>query len=195
MSWVELNKLVILTLIGYSVQAETWEWDTMLQSALSLQHIQWRVMYTVSEWLCWSYWREGCLLTSKKKEACVVVLISFFFLKLNVFTRVCIDSKRPKPEQLLVRWATPQLHDNDALANMVDPALRGLYPPKSLSRFADIIALCVQVHYYLLGIQVRYSYSYSYSYLSFHSFVVIGVCRRSLNSGHLCRRWWRHWYV
>ena len=28
---------------------------------------------------------------------------------------------------------------------MVDPALRGLYPPKSLSRFADIIALCVQV--------------------------------------------------
>jgi len=27
---------------------------------------------------------------------------------------------------------------------MVDPALQGLYPSKSLSRFADAIALCVQ---------------------------------------------------
>jgi hypothetical protein len=30
---------------------------------------------------------------------------------------------------------------------MVDPALQGLYPSKSLSRFADAIALCVQVHF------------------------------------------------
>ncbi|KAJ6676000.1 hypothetical protein OIU85_012088 [Salix viminalis] len=51
---------------------------------------------------------------------------------------------RPKSEQCLVRWATPQLHDIDALEKMVDPALRGLYPPKSVSRFADIIALCAQ---------------------------------------------------
>uniref|UniRef100_K4AP37 Uncharacterized protein n=1 Tax=Setaria italica TaxID=4555 RepID=K4AP37_SETIT len=29
---------------------------------------------------------------------------------------------------------------------MVDPALEGLYPAKSLSRFADAIALCVQVN-------------------------------------------------
>jgi hypothetical protein len=29
---------------------------------------------------------------------------------------------------------------------MVDPALKGLYPWKSLSRFADAIALCVQVN-------------------------------------------------
>ncbi|KAK9281137.1 hypothetical protein L1049_004030 [Liquidambar formosana] len=54
------------------------------------------------------------------------------------------DSSRPRPEQSLVRWATPQLHDIDALAKMVDPALKGLYPVKSLSRFADVIALCVQ---------------------------------------------------
>ncbi|KAI0497082.1 hypothetical protein KFK09_023410 [Dendrobium nobile] len=52
------------------------------------------------------------------------------------------DSQRP--EQSLVRWAMPQLHDIGALAQMVDPALRGLYSPKSLSRFADVIALCVQ---------------------------------------------------
>lgn len=44
-----------------------------------------------------------------------------------------------------MRWASPQLHDIDALAKMVDPSLNGMYPAKSLSRFADIIALCVQV--------------------------------------------------
>lgn len=54
------------------------------------------------------------------------------------------DSSRSRSEQSLVRWATPQLHDIDALAKMVDPALKGLYPVKSLSRFADVIALCVQ---------------------------------------------------
>ncbi|KAK7285701.1 hypothetical protein RJT34_20479 [Clitoria ternatea] len=54
------------------------------------------------------------------------------------------DSSRARSEQSLVRWATPQLHDIDALGKMVDPALKGLYPVKSLSRFADVIALCVQ---------------------------------------------------
>ena len=56
-----------------------------------------------------------------------------------------IFSSKAKPEQCLVHWASPQLHDMNALEKMVDPALRGLYPPKSLSRFADIIALCVKV--------------------------------------------------
>ncbi|CAN1222663.1 Protein STRUBBELIG-RECEPTOR FAMILY 8 [Linum grandiflorum] len=55
-----------------------------------------------------------------------------------------LDSSRSRAEQSLVRWATPQLHDIDALSKMVDPALKGMYPAKSLSRFADIIALCVQ---------------------------------------------------
>ncbi|XP_041015839.1 protein STRUBBELIG-RECEPTOR FAMILY 7-like isoform X1 [Juglans microcarpa x Juglans regia] len=55
------------------------------------------------------------------------------------------DSTRPRSEQSLVRWATPQLHDIDALGKMVDPALKGLYPVKSLSRFADVIALCIQL--------------------------------------------------
>lgn len=63
-------------------------------------------------------------------------------------------SSKAKVEQCLVRWANPQLHDLDALANMVDPALRGLYPPKSLSRFADIIALCVQVPHSLINISI-----------------------------------------
>lgn len=54
------------------------------------------------------------------------------------------DSSKSRSEQSLVRWATPQLHDIDALSKMADPALKGLYPVKSLSRFADVIALCVQ---------------------------------------------------
>lgn len=70
---------------------------------------------------------------------------SFGVVMLELITgRQPFDSSRPRAEQSLVRWATPQLHDIDALAKMVDPALKGLYPVKSLSRFADVIALCVQ---------------------------------------------------
>nr|ABO31100.1 ovule receptor-like kinase 28 [Solanum chacoense] len=70
---------------------------------------------------------------------------SFGVVMLELLTgRKPFDSARTRSEQSLVRWATPQLHDIDALAKMVDPALEGLYPVKSLSRFADVIALCVQ---------------------------------------------------
>ncbi|KAK2654734.1 hypothetical protein Ddye_014590 [Dipteronia dyeriana] len=70
---------------------------------------------------------------------------SFGVVMLELLTgRKPFDSSRSRTEQSLVRWATPQLHDIDALAKMVDPALKGLYPVKSLSRFADVIALCVQ---------------------------------------------------
>ncbi|KDP25030.1 hypothetical protein JCGZ_22565 [Jatropha curcas] len=71
---------------------------------------------------------------------------SFGVVMLELLTgRKPFDISKPKSEQCLVRWATPQLHDIDALEKMVDPALHGLYPPKALSRFADIIALCVQL--------------------------------------------------
>jgi serine/threonine protein kinase len=70
---------------------------------------------------------------------------SFGVVMLELLTgRRPFDSSRPRSEQSLVRWATPQLHDIDALDRMVDPALKGLYPAKSLSRFADVLALCVQ---------------------------------------------------
>ncbi|KAF8769575.1 hypothetical protein HU200_006166 [Digitaria exilis] len=70
---------------------------------------------------------------------------SFGVVMLELLTgRKPLDGSRDRSEQSLVRWATPQLHDIDALAKMVDPALNGMYPAKSLSRFADIIALCVQ---------------------------------------------------
>lgn len=70
---------------------------------------------------------------------------SFGVVMLELLTgRKPFDSSRSRSEQSLVRWATPQLHDIDALDKMVDPELHGLYPVKSLSRFADVIALCVQ---------------------------------------------------
>ncbi|KAK4491925.1 hypothetical protein RD792_002707 [Penstemon davidsonii] len=70
---------------------------------------------------------------------------SFGVVMLELLTgRKPLDSSRARQEQSLVRWATPQLHDIDALAKMVDSTLNGMYPAKSLSRFADIIALCVQ---------------------------------------------------
>ncbi|KAF5192954.1 Strubbelig-receptor family protein, partial [Thalictrum thalictroides] len=70
---------------------------------------------------------------------------SFGVVMLELLTgRKPFESSRARSEQSLVRWATPQLHDIDSLAKMVDPALKGLYPAKSLSRFADVVALCVQ---------------------------------------------------
>ncbi|XP_071902920.1 protein STRUBBELIG-RECEPTOR FAMILY 5 isoform X3 [Coffea arabica] len=72
-------------------------------------------------------------------------IYSFGVIMLELLTgRMAFDSSKPRMEQFLVRWAPPQLHDIDALEKMADPALRGLYPPRCLSRFADVIALCVQ---------------------------------------------------
>ncbi|CAA6661410.1 unnamed protein product [Spirodela intermedia] len=70
---------------------------------------------------------------------------SFGVVMLELLTgRKPLDSSKARLEQSLVRWAAPQLHDIDLLAKMVDPVLNGMYPAKSLSRFADVIALCVQ---------------------------------------------------
>ncbi|XP_039131599.1 protein STRUBBELIG-RECEPTOR FAMILY 5-like isoform X2 [Dioscorea cayenensis subsp. rotundata] len=70
---------------------------------------------------------------------------SFGVVMLELLTgRKPYDSSKPRPDQILVRWAASQLHDINALAQMVDPGLRGLYPPKSLHRLADVIALCVR---------------------------------------------------
>ncbi|KAE7995608.1 hypothetical protein FH972_000384 [Carpinus fangiana] len=70
---------------------------------------------------------------------------SFGVVMLELLTgRKSYDRSQPRGEQFLVRWAIPQLHDIDALAKMVDPSLKGVYPIKSLSRFADIISSCVQ---------------------------------------------------
>ncbi|VAI35976.1 unnamed protein product [Triticum turgidum subsp. durum] len=70
---------------------------------------------------------------------------SYGVVMLELLTgRKSYDSSKPTNEQSLVKFVTPQLHDSDALGSVADPALRGLYPPKALSRFADVIARCVQ---------------------------------------------------
>ncbi|GAB4859556.1 hypothetical protein Ancab_011024 [Ancistrocladus abbreviatus] len=70
---------------------------------------------------------------------------SFGVVMLELLTgRMSYDRTRTRGEQLLVRWAVPQLHDIEALSRMVDPSLNGEYPTKSLSNFADIISRCVQ---------------------------------------------------
>ncbi|KAI3960783.1 hypothetical protein MKW98_026175 [Papaver atlanticum] len=70
---------------------------------------------------------------------------SFGVVMLEILTgRKPFDSSRSRSEQYLVRWETPLLHDIDALDKMVDSSLKGHYLPKSLSRFADVVALCVQ---------------------------------------------------
>lgn len=72
-------------------------------------------------------------------------VFSFGVVMLEILTgRKSHDRSRPRGEQYLVRWAIPQLHDIEALSRMVDPSLNGAYPSKSLSRFADIISLCLQ---------------------------------------------------
>ncbi|KAG6657922.1 protein STRUBBELIG-RECEPTOR FAMILY 3-like isoform X2 [Carya illinoinensis] len=72
-------------------------------------------------------------------------IYSFGVVMLELLTgRISYDRSRTRGEQFLVRWAIPQLHDIDALSRMVDPALNGEYPAKSVSNFADIIARCVR---------------------------------------------------
>ncbi|KAH9618855.1 hypothetical protein KSS87_009483 [Heliosperma pusillum] len=66
---------------------------------------------------------------------------SFGVIMLELLTgRKPFDSSRTRAGQSLVRWATSQLHDIDALTKMVDPTLEGLFPAKSLSCLADVIA-------------------------------------------------------
>nr|GMD31074.1 protein STRUBBELIG-RECEPTOR FAMILY 3-like [Ipomoea batatas] len=70
---------------------------------------------------------------------------SFGVVMLELLTgRMSYDRTRKRGEQLLVRWAIPQLHDIDALTRMADVSLGGKYSVKSLSHFADIISRCIQ---------------------------------------------------
>lgn len=106
----------------------------------------------------WAYFN------TRRKLICKAIILLFafdYYLPflygfLHPFVIFVDFSSRARAEQSLVRWATPQLHDIDALSKMVDPCLNGMYPAKSLSRFADIIALCVQVELFKLQYQNKH---------------------------------------
>jgi len=73
-----------------------------------------------------------------KNDSCCV-----FTNLMTKYVHCCLHSSKPGAEQSLVSWARPQLHDFDALAQMVDPALRGAPPPKQQkqSLFLDLLML------------------------------------------------------
>lgn len=44
-----------------------------------------------------------------------------------------------------MKWASSRLHDRECLERMVDPGIKGTFSSRSLSQFADIVSLCIQV--------------------------------------------------
>ncbi|KAJ4772390.1 Protein kinase superfamily protein [Rhynchospora pubera] len=54
-----------------------------------------------------------------------------------------VDHTMPRGQQSLVTWAGPRLSE-DKVQQCVDPRLNGQYPPKAVSKFAAVAALCVQ---------------------------------------------------
>ncbi|CAK9159338.1 unnamed protein product [Ilex paraguariensis] len=72
-------------------------------------------------------------------------IYAFGVLLLELLTgKRAFDSSKPRQEQSLVKWASSRLHDNRSLEQMVDPAIKRMISSKALSRYADIVSLCIQ---------------------------------------------------
>nr|CAD1837004.1 unnamed protein product [Ananas comosus var. bracteatus] len=55
-----------------------------------------------------------------------------------------IDHTKPKGEQSLLNWATPQLTSSIGVRKCVDPRLKGAYAPKGVAKLARVAYHCLQ---------------------------------------------------
>lgn len=70
---------------------------------------------------------------------------SFGIVLLELLTgRKNLDSHHPKEERNLVKWSRPFLADDFRLSLIMDPQLKGHFPPKAARTVADIAQRCLQ---------------------------------------------------
>lgn len=70
---------------------------------------------------------------------------SFGIVLLELLTgRKNLDNRYPKEERNLVKWTRPYLSDDCRLSLIMDPQLKGRFPPKAARTVADIAQRCLQ---------------------------------------------------
>ncbi|OVA17282.1 Protein kinase domain [Macleaya cordata] len=70
---------------------------------------------------------------------------SFGLVLLELLTgRKNLDCRHPKEERNLVKWSRPFLADDCRLSLVMDPRLKGRFPPKAARAVADIALRCLQ---------------------------------------------------
>lgn len=70
---------------------------------------------------------------------------SFGIVLLELLTgRKNLDSRHPKEEINLIKWSRPYLADDSRLSLIMDPQLKGRFPPKAARTMADIAQRCLQ---------------------------------------------------
>lgn len=70
---------------------------------------------------------------------------SFGIVILELLTgRKNLDTRYPKEERNIVKWSKPFLADDCRLSLIMDPRIKGRFPPKAARTVADIALRCLQ---------------------------------------------------